>query len=182
MLRIVYRDIFNLKYFYLLLHEWFVDNSFVPDREDQKFPETMFIHRDFGTYNQMWWRWRFERDSPSGPLYRWNIDIDVHILGHKVVETVINGQKIKADNAEVEIFVTPGLYFKTSKWKDSPFLKQLQPVLTEFVYRKRNEEEIKLFEHTVWRCQEAIKTYFKLEVYLPERQSHEVHPHSDFTT
>ena len=182
-LRIVYRDTFNLKYFYLLMHEWFIDNGFTGgSRDDEVFPEAMFIHRDFGDMKQLWWRWRFMKTSPTSPLFRWHVDVDVQILGLKTVETVVNGQKVKADSAEFEIFLTPTLFLNTSKWKENPVTKFMAPVLENVVYRKLIEEEKKIFENIVWRMQEAIKTYFKLETYLPERQSHEFHPKADFQT
>lgn len=178
-LRVVYRDIFNLKYIYLLMHEWFIDNNFVSSRADEDFPEVMFVHRDFGPYKQLWWRWRFEKPSPNGKYLRWCIDIDMQILGHKVVETVINGQKMKVDSAEVEVFVAPALYLRTSDWKKNFLLELFTPALRWVIYRDRIEKDKKEFEQVVWECQEAIKTYLKLETYLPERQGHEFHAKVD---
>ena len=187
-LKIVYRDTFNLKYLYYLLHEWFIDNGFLldkkgnPIREDADFPETMFVHRDFGNNQQIWWRWRFERISPTSPLFRWNIDLDMHILGLKQVESVINGQKVKADSAEIEVVVTSNLFLRISEWKKNPITEYLAPVLEKFVYRKLISTEKRLFETKVWELQESIKTYFKMPTYLPERQLHEFHQKTDFTT
>jgi hypothetical protein len=187
-LRLVYRDTFNLKYFYLLLHEWFIDNDFAvdgdgyPTRSDEDFPETVFIHRNFGSDVQIWWRWRFERPSPTGPLFRWCVDVDVQILGLKQVETVVNGQKMKVDSAEFEIFITPSLFMTTGRWKKNPILAQLKPMLYETVYRKMRNKEKDLFENKMWQLQESVKTYFKLGTYLPERQNQEFHPKSDMTT
>lgn len=179
-LRLVYRSTFNMKYFYYLMHEWFVDEGF-GTRDDASFPEVMYIHRDSGKDKEIWWRWRFETTSPTGPLFRWCFDFEGHVLGHKEVEILVGGEKVKADSGELEIFVTPYCYITSSKWDKNPLLKAFKPVLRNVVYRKMVDKEKKLYERKLWEAQEAVKTYLKLETYLPEHKEAAFYPKADFS-
>jgi len=181
-LRVVYRDVLNLKYLYYMLHDWFLDNGWVTSREDPDFPETALIHRDLSFGGHIVFRWRFKKQSPTGALYRWHLDIDCQVLGLKSVETVVNGQKVKADSGEIEFFISPALYMTTSRWDKNPLLKVIKPILIKQVYRKQIQEEQRLYENELWRFQEALKSYFRLERYLPERAAPETMQKMNLTT
>lgn len=180
-MRVAYRDLMDVKAFYVLLHEWLVDNGFAT-REDEKFPETRMVHRDFGTSKQVWWAWRLKhlQGSPYNPtLFRWHVDIDVHVLGWTKVETVVGGKKASVDKAEVEVFINPRLYLLSEKWEKAGF-GWLSSFLENVWYKATISKEKKQFENMTFRLQEAIKTYFKLPTYQPSREGHEWESKAEF--
>jgi hypothetical protein len=181
-MRVVYRDLLDVKAFYVLMHEWFVDNRFAT-REDESFPETRFVFRDFGTSKQVWWCWRLKHldGSPfNKDHFLWRVDLDVHVLGWTKVDTVIGGKKATVDKAEVEVFITPRLYLLSEKWEKAGF-GWLKPFLTNVLYKKMISKEKDEFENMTLRLQEAVKTYFKLPTYLPSREGREWSPKVEFS-
>jgi hypothetical protein len=179
LMRVSYRDLMDVKAFYVLMHEWFVDNGFC-DRTDEAFPEVRYVHRDFGTSKQVWWSWRFRKDSPyNKTFFEWRIDLDVHILGWTKVETVIGGKKASVDKAEVEVFIIPRFFLLKEKWENAG-LGIFSDFLQKVWYKNMISKEKKQFENMTLRLQEAIKTYFKLPTYLPTREGHEWEPKAEF--
>ena len=97
------KDIIHLDNIYLLMHEWLIEHGYVT-RFDQDFPEKYFLHKEGPAGKEMWWRWRPSR-YPMGnnKLWRFNLDIDAHVLTLKDGEAVIGGKKYKAHQGEVEV-------------------------------------------------------------------------------
>jgi hypothetical protein len=181
-LRVLYRDICSLKYFYWMMHEWFIDNGWTAgSRLDQDFPEVQCTLREQPIGNELWFRWRFTKESPNGALYRWHIDLDAHVLGAKQVETIINGQKVKVDSAEIEVWINSLCLMMTAKWENNALMKSFKDVLIKTIYRKAIDREEEQFEKVVWECEEMVKTYFKMPTYLPERQGNEFYQKADMT-
>lgn len=163
------KDLFSMKAAYALMREWLVENEYVT-RKDADFPEKFYLQREspvMGT--ELWILWRCQKKPQGSSFFRYDLDIDMHILGLKPTEMVKDGKKFKANTGEIEIILRSNLVIDhEGKWRAHWFLKNIfkffyKRIIHSLVERKRLE----LYEET-YRFQEAMKTYFNLENFLPE--------------
>lgn len=165
-----YKDVFSFGYFYTLLHEWMVENDYAT-RSDEDFKEVFYLQRDSPTAGkELWVRWRCSK-IPSGTeskLWRYDIDVDVHVLGMREVEFVYKGQKLRADKGEVEVSVVANLIVDYEKaWGKHAWLKNYKNFLLKKVFKKQKEFHENELNKDAEDLQVAIKSYLKLETYLP---------------
>ncbi|MBI4450406.1 hypothetical protein HY642_00390 [Candidatus Woesearchaeota archaeon] len=168
---VTYKDVFSMSYFYLLMHEWLVDEGYAT-RSDEKFPETFYLQRENPQFGkELWIRWRLQKNPMGSKLWRYDLDIDMHILGLKEVEVVSKGQKLKMDKGEVEVRVAANLvYDYENGFKNHPVLKDFRKAIFVWLLKKQFGQHKRGLISEAYRFQEALKTYLKLETYLPERE------------
>jgi hypothetical protein len=179
---VVYKDVYSWGYFYKLLHEWLLDNKYCGADED--FKEILYeqLEKPFGT--EIWLRWRLvkkgEAVGPYHELFQYSVDVDFHILGQKEVEVVTGGKKYKADKGEVEVGVAARVDIDPEKKIKNHWLGQH---FEDFIFRtflkRKVKQHKKLITYDMQRFQEAIKTYLKLETFLPERELAEYYQKRD---
>lgn len=168
---VIFKDVFSLKYIYTLSHEWLIEFGYT-DRNDEKFPETMYIQKDLaGGVKELWIRWRLSKNPVSGKSKFWNymFDIDIHVLGMTDVEVMMGTKKIKMNKGEVEFQVAANLVWDASKeWEKSAWLKPFKQVFLKRVVREKREElKTKLYDEA-YRYQGILKSYMQLDNYLKE--------------
>lgn len=169
--KVAYKDVFSLNYLYFLLHEWFVDEGWVNRDKDEEFPEVYYLQRDHPQSGQeIWVRWRLKKDA--GKLYRNYMDIDIHVMGLKDVEVLLNGQKVRANKGEVEIQVKAIAQTDPDKvWENHPFLKHFKSIiLYRILGRNFSSQKAKLYGDA-YDLQTAIKTYLRLQSYGGEPEA-----------
>lgn len=170
-----YKDVFDMKYLYLLMHEWMIEEGYCT-RADEEFPEKMYLERITPAGKEIWIRWRMRKVpyEKRTKLFRWDLDIDFHILTLKEVEVMHKGQKFKADKGEVEITCQANLVIDPDReWEKHWFLKHFKKLIIYRLFKNKLEwHRLNLWEDA-YRLQEAVKTYLKLETYLPEREGGE---------
>ena len=88
-----HKDYFNMRDFYVVLHEWLIEEGWA-QRVDEQWPERFYLQREVQNIgNELWIWWRFEK-FPHGifnSYYKWQMDVDFHIILLKEVEIVRNG-------------------------------------------------------------------------------------------
>lgn len=165
--RIKHKDFYNMKYLYMMCHEWLIEHQWGP-RSDHKWPERMYTHRwlqDGGQEIWVWWRMRKEFNN----FFRYDMDIDWHVVGMEKAELVKDGKKFKVDKGEMEFKIYLKLIFDPKKDFDkSKFLNSLKETFYERIYYKDVLAHRKQLYHMVYEFKQAIKTYFNLCTYLPE--------------
>lgn len=165
---IKYKDVFSLEYLYLLMHEWLVIEGYA-DRDDPKFPETFYLQRESPGGKEVWFRWRPTKVPPEdrSGLWRYEFDIDAHVLGLNQVELIKDGKKIKADKGEIEIKSSVYLVFAYDQaWKNHPlWRKHKEWIKTTLLKNKFNFHKAQITEESR-RFQEAIKTYLRMPLHL----------------
>jgi len=169
-----YKDVFSMNYLYLLMHEWMIEEGYCT-RADEEFAERMYLERITPGGKEIWIRWRMQKKDPQGSkLFRWDLDIDFHVLTLKDVEVMHKGQKFKADKGEVEVTCQANLVIDPEQeWENHWFLKHFKKLVIYRLLKNRLEwHRLNLWEEA-YRLQEALKTYLKLETYLPEREGAE---------
>jgi len=166
--RLKNKDYFHMKNLYVMLHEWMVEEGFGSE-SDAEFPETLYLHRETQTAgNELWIWWRFEKNIGSS-YYKYMLDLDYHLILLRDAEVMHQGKKFKTNWGEVEIKIWAKLLLDhEGKWKKNAFLKNIDKVFHQRLFKNELEaHRIDLYRYA-YRIQEAIKTYLKLRVYLPE--------------
>jgi hypothetical protein len=168
--RIKHKDKFNMKYLYMMCHEWFIEHGW-GSSSDSDWPEKLYLHR----FNQkggeeVWIWWRFYKDINN--LIRFDFDVDWHIVGMENAEIIKNGKKFKGNTGDCEVNIyTKILFDPYNKIGEGPF-KNFKELLYERIYYKtflRHKKE--LYEET-FKFKQVLKTYFNLPTYMPDIEGH----------
>lgn len=170
---VIFKDVFNLKYVYILAREWFIEEGYAP-RADEEFPEVYYLQKENPVSGkELWIRWRLTKNPLPGKSKFWKFafDVDIHVLTLTDVEILVKDKKIKAHKGEVEFQVWANLVWDaTGEWEKSSWLKPFKKVYFQRVLREKREELKEQLYKEAYRFQGALKTYFKLESYLPEKE------------
>jgi len=164
-MKIVHKDLFHMEGVYFYLHEWFVENGYAPASEPD-WPEILYVQREGAAGIELWIKWRFTKDGKD-KLFKWDIDMDWHILGMKDAEATVKGRKMKLNTAECEIQFYPRVMENPDFSKEPIYLKMKDFLLQRFLKKKVDKEEDDLYEEAI-KLQEAIKGYFRIDTYLSE--------------
>jgi len=172
--KIKHKDYFNWKYLYTLLHEWVVEEGWA-SRDDKTFPEHLYLHRETQKLgNEVWVYWRLTKQAVENPFWRYDLDIDVHVVGLKDTEIMFKGKKYKVNFGEPEVKIWSKIVFDHKReWQKHPIMSRLKRVFFRRIIKTNIEQHKKQLYLESYRLQEAIKTYFKLSTYLPEIEGQE---------
>ena len=164
------RDILHLDNYYLLMHEWLIEHGFA-SRDDSSFPEKYYLHREGPDGKELWIRWRPQK-YPLGDnkLWRFDLDIDIHVLTLKDVEAVIAGKKYKAHQGEVETQVTANLIMDPNKILEKSMFKDIKKKLYKRAWREQRDMLERQFYQEAMQLRDAINTFLKIETYLPTKE------------
>jgi len=173
--RIKFKDIFNLKEFYLAMHFWLieygwssVDSDGEPEKKD--FFETLYLERqEAGGAREMWWWWRMQKIPTENSYYKYHLDIDFHPLYILPAEVIRDGKKLKANKGEIEIKIWAYLEFDyKGEWSRHPILKLFNQIFPKRIFKKELYEDHKLeLYREAYILQNFIKKWFKLKTFLP---------------
>lgn len=167
--KLKHKDYFSWRYLYILMHEWLVEEGYA-DRNDADFPEERYLHREnqkSGT--EVWVYWRLQKKPVPNSFFRYDFDVDVHIVLMKDAEIMVDGKKYKVNWGEPEVKVWSKVVFDPIReWEKSPIMSRLKFAFYKRINKKNFEMHKKELYRESYRFQEAVKTYFKLSTYLPE--------------
>ncbi|MBN2112089.1 hypothetical protein JW707_03235 [Candidatus Woesearchaeota archaeon] len=166
--KLKHKDYFSWKYLYMLMHEWLVEEGYAP-REDEDFPEEFYMHREHqksGT--EVWVYWRMTKNPVPNPFWRYDLDLDVHIVLMRDTEIMFQGKKYKVNWGEPEIKIWAKCVADYSRSWKGPIMGKLRQIFFKRIIKRDFEMHKKELYREAYRLQEAIKTYFKLSTYLPE--------------
>ena len=186
--RVKFRDVFSMKHFYFMLHEWLVEEEWIYQTTpfiDALFPETFYLKREDQTMGvESFIHWRLKKYAFSkGPAKTWRGDMFVyfHLLHLKDIEVLHKGVKYKANSGEVEVKVRINLVAeKFAVWKDNAIMKHFINVLWKRFLYKDKERFRNQFYREGYRFQEAMKTFFKLVTFMPEPELQRFYYKRDF--
>lgn len=166
------KDVFHLSNLYLLMHEWLIEHGYAT-RTDRDFPEKYYLNKEGPMYGgkEIWWRWRPDK-YPLAPnkLWRFDIDIDVHVLAMKDVEVIISGKKYKAQQGEVEVQVSANLVKDPEKILEKSALKDIKKMLYSRLWKQQFDMLEKQLYREAMEFRDAINTYLMIETYLPTKE------------
>lgn len=120
----------DFKMLYKVLYLWLTENGFFDIDGDKDRMESFYYERvaEGGSKPEMWMWWRTRKIKPLGnPLFSFRLEIDFQILGMTNDTVVIDGQKFKTTNSEINIFMRPYLEMEHKKksWQSNSFLKSI---------------------------------------------------------
>ncbi|MBD3361237.1 hypothetical protein GF358_00425 [Candidatus Woesearchaeota archaeon] len=174
-----FKDVFILKSAYERMREWFVEEGYATN-SDKDFPEVFYLDKEGKGGKELWIRWRFQKNPMGGKMkdfWRYDFDVDIHVLTLVQVETIVDNKKIKADKGEVEIQVKANLVMD---WKSMLKKNSLLSPFKEIIYRfflhdtrKRLENE---FYENVYGFRETLANFFKLLHYEAKKGGIEFWP------
>lgn len=158
-------DVVNLKAFYTMFHEWFVEEEFCDD--DADFPERYMRDRNHQKRGrEMLIIWRFSKEPGGVKFYQRTYDVLIKIVGVKDIEVMQGGTKFKMQKGTIEIKVWGHLeYDAEGTWREHWLLKHVLPI---YVYRliknEMEEQRNQLIEETQ-TIQNIIKDYLNFLKY-----------------
>lgn len=169
--RVKYRDVFNIKYFYILLHEWVLENGYA-NRKDEMFNETFQLFRETQQNgNEYWFRWRLNKNPQIEGSKYWiyQLDITMHALAIKEKEILHQGKKYKMHSGETEVKVQAHLIYDPKKIIEKhKLLGQFKQWFFDVGKSTQYDNLKKKLYYDAYKLQEAIKAYFKLRNYTVE--------------
>lgn len=174
---IVYKGEFNFVSLYKLVREWVLENGYGPD----KWLEKLYLQRDGGGASEHWIWWRTTKTINDYVVYR--LDINFHTMNLKPVEIVHEGNKIKTNNGEVEVFFDVKLVLDPdNKWDNHWLLKQKS--IKDWWLKKVFKPEIDKHEEILIidanRAQSVVKQYLDLKGFMSEYSGELFHPVKGF--
>ena len=163
--QIKHKDFFNFKNLYIYMHEWLVNEEWVK-ASDADFPETFHLqHERQQSGHEIWIWWRIPK--PINQYYKWQIDIDFHIILLKPTDVIHNGVKYKSNTGEVEIKIWAYLEADWQrKWRKHWLLKSIHPLFVKRIFKHNLDAHKRELYRETMRFTEAIKTFLKLGTYL----------------
>lgn len=167
--KIKHKDYFIWKYLYVLIHEWLCEEGYAT-RDDSTFPEERYMHRENQkSGNEVWVYWRLQKQPVKNSFFRYDLDIDIHVVLLKDAEIMLEGKKYKVNWGEPEVKIWAKVIFDHKReWEKSPIMSRLKWIFFKRINKRNFEMHKKQLYREAYRLQEAVKTYFKLSTYLPE--------------
>ncbi|MBI2669132.1 hypothetical protein HYX14_04790 [Candidatus Woesearchaeota archaeon] len=180
MLKVKYKDIFDLKAFYETMHEWLLEHEWGDLQENIDRWETFYGERvGAGNVKELWFQWRVWKEGKKigSPFLNYYLDFNFHVIGLTTTEIVREGRKISVNKGELEILIKAVIdeVYK-EKFAEQTLLKQVQELFTRRLYRKTVEQRKKELYQEVYVLQNLIKQWFKLKRYLPYEEAKGFYP------
>lgn len=175
--RIKYKDYFHMKHFYMMLYEWLVEESYVfgdiyYDRAHEDFPEVFYYTRETQhAGKEIWIWWRFTKTPGGNAFWRYDMQINMHVILLKDTEIVYKGQKFPTNWGDCEVFIKADIVTDyDGTWENHWLLKHFVDLYRGRVIKTVLERHKIYLHREAYRLQEAIKSYWNLKCRLPERE------------
>ena len=113
-----YRDVgFDGLYLYTMLYEWMCENGWHA-RDDENFPEKVYIDRKTDAGKEIWIYWIFERSLEGAPtgFATEHLEVKFHFITLKSHEIVYKGKKMKTNKGELELLNSAYIIINEDYW------------------------------------------------------------------
>ena len=164
---IINKQVFTVENLYKMVHDWLIENQFFDKvTGDDKF-ETMYMENiaQDGTKEVNAW-WRTEKSIASNKYYKYDLDIEYHVLLMKNVEVTYANQKFKTSHSEVSLKVHANLILDPhDKWT-SGFLKRFDNLFRNRIYKVNIEAHMRDLYRQAYDLQARLKQFLKLNQFM----------------
>jgi len=156
---------FDPKQLYVMMHEWIIEEEYVPSPSDTDFPEISYYEsRSQQKGKEIWAKWRCFYVPQDNPFYRNLLNVDIHGLHLKPVDVVQDGKKFRLMTGEIYITCQAILELDwQGKWRKHWLLKHLLETFWKRVFwkdlEKHKQELYKLSE----KFNSAVKDYMEVK-------------------
>jgi hypothetical protein len=176
-LRIKYKDIFDMKEFYIAIYEWLEENGWKDQEENLSHWERFYKERvGQGGVKEIWIQWRPYKVAEGAPL-TYYLDFNFHCVGLMKTEVIKEGRKMKVNKGEVELVIKAFIEKNYEKgFKSDSILKHILKLFNNRIYHKVIEQRRKELYQETYALQNFIKQWLKLKRYLPYEESKNFFP------
>src|SRR3989338_2180176 len=181
--RVKYKDVFNLKNLYVMMHEAFIEDKwFGKDGPVSGNPggqhsdvETLYLEKfDQKGLNaggkEMWIYWRLLK-KPEGRYsgyIRYKLNFDWHFVYMEKRQIAYQGKQISVNWGEMELSFNASVETDYKKeWEKHWFLKHWQEIYERRIIDQEIERHKKLLYLDLYRITSMVKRYLDLRVFLP---------------
>lgn len=179
---IVYKDVFSWEWLYKMIHFWLIDEGYNSPQGGDKWKEDNFVQRVAPHGKEVWVWWRTEKDSPN-KYVKLKLYVEYHVLGLSDTEIMHEGNKIKVQKGEVEVFIK-GFIERDTRGINQMSIFKKSPMLTNWFekrfYQKEYKQEEARIYNDCYRLQHAVKQYFDIKGWLGEYEGKPFIPKKGF--
>ncbi len=183
--KVKYKDIFDIKWFYESLQGWLLDNGW-GDEDDTDLDRGLISDRWEAYYGEkvsssgakeMWWQWRMFKLPPHSQYLKYYMDFNFHIIGLTNTEIIREGRKIPCNKGEIEMSINAWISKEyAAKFEESSLLKPIKALFDKRVYHKILQQRRKELYQEVYALQNFVKQWFKMKRYLPYEEAKNFYP------
>lgn len=181
--RVKYKDVFNLKNLYVMLHEFLVEDKwFGPGGPTGANPgaqhsdiEDLYLEKfdQKGLHaggKEMWVYWRLFK-KPEGrysSYIRYRLNIDWHMVYMEKRNVMHQGKQVSVNWGEMEIIFNAIVETDYRKqWEKHWLLKHWRNIYEKRIVDQEIEKHIKVLYRDLYRVTGMVKKYLDLRVFMP---------------
>jgi len=179
--RFKYKDIFGLKSFYTMLHEWINTHDW-HDVDGKDHYEDFYLEKvEPGDFKEIHIWWRPQKEGTS--FYRYKMLVDFKCLYLKQTEIMYKGKKLKADKGEVEMKVWSFIELDyEKKWREHPILKNFYDIYVKrILWSELLRQKLLLYRET-YEMQNWMKNFLQMKLFLPILYGEQFHSSEAYPT
>lgn len=175
--RIKYKDVFHLKNFYRMIHEWLLEHDWKAADGTKDHHEIFYNQKhDEAGFKEIHIWWRPEKSFTTSKFYKWKLKIDYKCLYLKSTEIMWQGKKHKVDKGEVEMKIRSYVdLIGYQQWKDHWLLKHFWNIYIKRIFYKELLKIKLLLYRETYELQDAMKRFLQLKRFLPAFEGEKFH-------
>lgn len=179
--KVKYNDVFHLKNFYVMFHEYLIEEGFLDADQTQNpmlghcFVEVLYLekyiqkglHRG-GKEMWVWWRTIKMPEGKYSGYIRYRLDFDFHVVYMVDLEVMHMGKKMKINKGEMEVMIRPRVEVDyRGEWEKHWLLKHYQDFYLRRVLKQELEKRQKDIWREAYRFQGKIKNFLGMRTFIP---------------
>ncbi|MFW5746678.1 MAG: hypothetical protein ACOCWQ_03980 [Nanoarchaeota archaeon] len=163
---IQYKGQFFMEMLYKVMWQW-CENHGYKDIEGAGNKVEHFYFENImpgGGAKEVWFWWRVQKQESK--YFRYQINIETHILGMNDAETIVDGRKVKTNNLEVSVFITSNLHIDE---KDMDIRKHWLTSIFDATFKGRlHKKQIEDKKNELYGHTHALINTIKQHLGLPQ--------------
>lgn len=170
--RMKYSGIFDFKQIYRDIKEKLTDLGYMDSKAGAKnMMETYYSEKrssDPREAKTMWLWWRTEKSEENSPFYVQKMGMDFHLRYIKDVEVMLDGEKKRAQQGEIEIWVDCNLIIDPDdQWKNHWLMSYFLDFMVRRIWRKQRESRKNSCVADALKMQAFCKESFEILHFMP---------------
>ncbi|MCX8146901.1 MAG: hypothetical protein N3D84_00325 [Candidatus Woesearchaeota archaeon] len=170
--KVKYYGIFDLKELYRMVRDKLVDEGYISEEKAKdNMMENYYSEKrssDPREAKTIWIWWRTKKKEEGSPFYEQRIDVDFHLRYIKDVEVLVDGDKKRVLQGEVEVKLIGDLYIDPDdKWKNHWLLSSFLDFMVRRIWRKQRESRKNSVISDVMKIQAMVKEFFEIKHFMP---------------
>ncbi|MCX6706775.1 MAG: hypothetical protein NT001_01395 [Candidatus Woesearchaeota archaeon] len=172
--RVKYYGIFDFKQLYRDIKEKLVDISYMKSKDGAKnMMETYYSEKrssDPREAKTIWIWWRTKKREEGSPFYEQRINLDFHLRFVKDVEVMVDNEKKRAQQGEIEVWIDGNLFMDPDDaWKKHWLMQHFVGFFARRIWRKQRESRKNSTITDVSKIQGFIKDSLEIKNFMPLR-------------